>query len=153
MKLQKRIAAQELKCGIGRVRFDPEQLKEIKEAITTFDVKRLISKGTIYKAQKLGVSRARAKHRANQRKKGRQSGHGSRKGKTAARLSPKLTWVRGVRVQRDLIQRMRKSELINNETFKDLYAKIKGGFFRSTNHIKIFLEENDLINKANAKAK
>jgi ribosomal protein L19E len=43
---------------------------------------------------------------------------------------------------------MRERELITNETFKDMYAKIKGGFFRSTNHIKIFLEENDLIKKA-----
>jgi len=148
MKLQKRLAAQELNCGDGRVKFDPTQLKEIKEAITTFDIRRLINKGTIYKEQKLGVSRARAKVRANQRKKGRQTGHGSRKGKHNARLSSKLTWVRGVRTQRALIQRMRERELITNDTFKDMYAKIKGGFFRSTNHIKIFLEENDLIKKA-----
>ena len=148
MKLQKRLAAQELNCGNGRVKFDITQLKEIKEAITTFDIRRLINKGTIYKEQKIGVSRARAKVRANQRKKGRQTGHGSRKGKHNARLSSKLTWVRGVRAQRALIQRMRERELITNDTFKDMYAKIKGGFFRSTNHIKIFLEENDLIKKA-----
>jgi len=148
MKLQKRLAAQEMNCGPGRVRFDPTQLKEIKEAITTFDVRRLINKGTIYKVQEQGVSRARAKVRANQRKKGRQTGHGSRKGREAARLPPKLTWIRGVRAQRALIQRMRERELITNDTFKDTYAKIKGGFFRSTNHIKIFLEENDLIKKA-----
>jgi len=148
MKLQKRLAAQELNCGNGRVKFDITQLKEIKEAITTFDIRRLINKGTIYKEQKIGVSRARAKVRANQRKKGRQTGHGSRKGKHNARLSSKLTWVRGVRSQRALIQRMRERELITNDTFKDMYAKIKGGFFRSTNHIKIFLEENDLIKKA-----
>lgn len=148
MKLQKRLAAQEMNCGNGRVRFDPTQLKEIKEAITTFDIRRLINKGIIYKEQDIGVSRARAKVRENQRKKGRQTGHGSRKGKHNARLSSKLTWVRGVRTQRALIQRMKERELITNETFKDAYAKIKGGFFRSTNHIKIFLEENDLIKKA-----
>lgn len=147
MELQKRLAAQALNCGINRVKFNPSKLKEIKEAITSFDIQRLINQGIIDKHQKKGISRARAKQTANQKKKGRQSGHGSRKGTAAARKNPKTEWVRSIRTQRELLKKLRDKKYVSSEDFKDLYAKAKGGFFRSTQHIKIYIEEQDMVKK------
>lgn len=147
MKLQKRLASQVLNCGLGRVRFDPSKLSEIKEAITKFDVLRLINKGTVYKVQEQGVSRARAKQISSQKKKGRRSGHGSRKGKSTARLNPKTQWISNVRSQRTLAKKLKENKLIDNKAFKAIYAKIKGGFFRSTKHVKIYIQEQEMVRK------
>jgi large subunit ribosomal protein L19e len=147
MELQKRLAAQTLGCGPRRVRFDPAKLTEIKEAITTFDIIRLINKGIIYKEQEKGVSRARAKKIAQQKSKGRRSGHGSRKGKENARLNQKTQWINSVRTQRTLIKKLRENNIIDKANFRDLYTKAKGGFFRSTKHIKIYIQEQDMIKK------
>jgi large subunit ribosomal protein L19e len=147
MELQKRLASQVLGCGPKRVRFDPTKLTEIKEAITTFDVTRLINKGIVYRVQAKGVSRARAKKTAMQKSKGRQSGHGSRKGKANARLNQKDHWINSVRTQRTLIKKLRENEIIDKTNFRALYRKVKGGFFRSTKHIKIFIQEQDMIRK------
>src|SRR3989344_5424941 len=151
MDLQKRLGSQVLKCGVGRVRFDPSQLEEIKKAITRFDIQRLVSKGLIYKLQAQGISRSRAKQTASQKRKGRQKGQGSRKGKSTARLNPKTRWVKAVRAQRELLRNLREGGWIDNAGFKELYAKVKGGFFRSVNHIKIYIKEQDLV-KGAAKA-
>src|SRR3990172_7178921 len=134
MELQKRLASQVVGCGPKRVRFNPEKLAEIKEAITTFDVTRLINKGIVYKVQAKGVSRARAKKIAIQKSKGRRSGHGSRKGKANARLNQKTHWINSVRTQRELIKKLRANGIIEKTDFRALYNKVKGGFFRSTNH-------------------
>ncbi len=124
----------------------------LKKAITRFDIQRLINKGMIYKVQSKGISTARAKKTAAQKRKGRQTGHGSRKGKTTARQNPKTKWVQGVRSQRALIQRLRSAQLIDNTSFRELYSKVKGGFFRSAKHIKIFIKEQDMI-KGDSKIK
>lgn len=147
MELQRRLAAQALKCGERRVKFTPGKEKEIKEAITSFDVRRLIKQGVIRKQQEQGISRARAKARAAQRRKGRQRGHGTRKGKAGARERPKDKWMRTVRAQRELLRTLREKGHISTKTFQSLYAKTKGGFFRSRNHIKLYIKEHNLIKK------
>lgn len=147
MDLQRRLAAQVLKCGVKRVRFAKDDLEEVKKAITTFDVRRLVKKGTIKKVQEKGVSRARAKVRSAQKRKGRQSGHGSRKGTTNARASDKSKWINTARAQRALLKRLREKGLISTETFRLLYARVKGGYFRSASHIKIYLRDQKLITR------
>lgn len=147
MNLQKRLAAEVLNCSPKRVHFDPEKLQQIREAITKFDIGNLVKKGTITRVQKQGISRSRAKKLQIQRRKGRRTGHGSRKGPASARLKPKTVWIARVRAQRDLAKRLRSKDLITNESFRILYSKIKGGFFRSTHHIKIYIEEQDMVKK------
>lgn len=147
MRLQKRLAAQLLNCGEGRIRFDTEKISDIKSAITKFDIQQLIEKGIITKLQAKGVSRARAKKIQEQKRKGRRSGHGSRKGKATARKNPKTVWVAMARSQRALIKILREKKHIDKKTFRMLYAKIKGGFFRSAKHIKVYLREQEVIKK------
>jgi large subunit ribosomal protein L19e len=147
MMLQKRLAAKILKCSPQRVWVDPTRLEEIKGAITKFDVRRLIAQGLISKDALYGGSKVRARERQVQRARGRRRGIGSRKGPAGARTPGKETWMARIRAQRDLIKRLRDHELITALTFKQLYNKAKGGFFRSTGHIKIYLEEQKLFLK------
>jgi large subunit ribosomal protein L19e len=147
MKLQKRLAARVMNCSPKRIIFDEAKLDEIKEAITKFDIRRLVNRGIITRKPEQGISKYRARAIRTQKRKNRQVGHGSRKGTANARANDKLQWMRRIRAQRDLLKRMRDHNLISRENFKSMYAKAKGGFFRSTHHIKLFLQEQEMILK------
>lgn len=144
MRLQRRMAAKILKCGEHRVWFDPARLDEIKQAITRTDIKRLIKRGIIKKLPEKGTSRARARKIAQQKKKGRRKGRGSRKG---AKKEGKEQWIKRIRAIRRYLKELRDSGKITKETYKDLYRKAKGGFFKSKNHVKIYLQRNNLFVK------
>ena len=131
LKVQKRIAAQILKCGKNRVGFDPARLEEIKEAITKIDLRGLIKSGAIYARDLNNTSKFHARERKAQKSKGKQKGHGSRKGKATARLNPKREWMNKVRLQRKFLKDLKLKKYLDNNTYRMLYGKIKGGFFRS----------------------
>ena len=147
MMLQKRLAAKLLKCSPTRVWVDPTRLDDVKGAITKFDVRRLISQGVISKDPLYGGSKVRARARQVQRSRGRRRGIGSRKGPAGARTPKKQAWMSQIRAQRDLIKRLRDHDLVTQQTYVQIYNKAKGGFFRSTRHIKIYLEEQGLFLK------
>jgi len=147
LKLQKRLASEVLKCSPKRVIFDNSQLTEIKEGITKGDIRSLIKGKAIKEKQKKGTSRLSAKKRQKQRKKGRQRGPGTKKGTKNARNSQKRQWINKVRKQRIFIKELRDKELISRLTYRQLYLKAKGGFFRSLRHLKIYMNENKLFEK------
>ena len=126
MDLQKRLAADILKCSAKRIVYKSEDLPRIREAITKFDVRNLIKQGLIKKKQVKGVSRARAKKAQIQRRKGRKTGHGSRKAKAGARLNPKDAWIARARAQRGLVKRMRIGGLLSTLDFRTLYMIMIG---------------------------
>jgi large subunit ribosomal protein L19e len=145
MKLQKRLGAAILKCSPKRVWLNPEQLEEIKGAITKFDVRRLIAHGLVKKVPEKGISRIRAKKNQDQRRKGRRKGLGSRKGVATARTPKKESWMNRIRPQRELLKRLKEGEKISNQTYRTLYSKAKGGYFRSARHMKLYMEEHNLF--------
>ena len=149
MKLtnQKRIAAGILKIGMNRIIFDEERLKDIKEAITKEDIRELIKEKAITIKPKKGISSFRSKKRKIQKRKGRRKGPGSRKGRRKARIPKKKEWMNKVRTQRKLIKLLKNEKLIASKTYNMLYRKIKGSFFRSRRHIKLFLDDHSLIVK------
>ena len=147
MKLQRRLAAKVMKCSPKRVVFDETKLTEIKEAITMFDIRRLVNKDTIIRIPVKGISKFRTRKAHAQKRKSRRVGQGSRKGSANARADDKTQWIRKIRAQRELLKRMRNNKHITNPTFKMAYGKAKGGFFRSTRHIKLFLQEQELFLK------
>jgi len=149
MKLstQKRIAAKILNKGKSRVSFLMSALSEIKEAITRGDIRKLAKQGAISEKHQNMQSRARARKSAIQKSKGRQKGHGSRKGKKFARTPRKLTWMFRIRLQRKFLNELKEKELISSKVYHMLRQKAKGGFFRSKRHIKVFLEEHNLVGK------
>ena len=83
----------------------------------------------------------RARKRLMQRRKGRQSGPGSRKGSRGARLSKKRGWINKIRIQREFLRELKVKKIIDEKLYRDFYLKSKGGFFRSKRHIKLYLEE------------
>ena len=71
-KIRKKIAARILKCSPKRVKLDPDEMAEIKEAITKDDLRGLIKDNVIRMIPKKGVSRVRAKEK---QKKNTQENH------------------------------------------------------------------------------
>ncbi len=144
LKNKKEMAARLLNVGTGRVWFDGSRLNDIKSAITKDDLRKLVSEGAILVKQKKGVSRARAIVRIVQRRKGRMSGRGSKKGKRTARAGRKELWVAGIRAQRKLFLELAEKKAIGRDVYRTLREKAKGGFFRSRRHVKLYLTENNL---------
>ncbi|MFH1316102.1 MAG: 50S ribosomal protein L19e [Candidatus Woesearchaeota archaeon] len=145
LNVQKRLAADISKCSPKRIRFDESELELIKESITKMDLRGLLKDKVIRVVQKKGVSRARANKRKTQRIKGRRKGHGSRKGTKKTRNPKKEMWMNKIRLQRKLIKKLRDNELVTKKTYNSLYLKSKGGFFRSKKHLKLYIDEHDLL--------
>jgi len=145
MDVQKRIAAQVLKCSPKRVVFDSTKLKEIKEAITKSDIRGLIIDGFIAKKRMKGISKFRARRNRTQKIKGRRKGHGSRKGKRTARTPKKESWMNRVRKLRIMLKGLKQAKSIENNVYWDLYRKAKGGFFRSKRHLQLYLQDKKLV--------
>ena len=147
LKVQKRLAAQILKCSQKRILFDEQSLDHIKEAITKRDIKSLIADKIIIAKPARGISKVRTHIQKKQKRKGLQKGAGSRKGNPTARYNKKKRWVNYIRVQREFLQELKKKSLITNQTFTEALSKAKGGFFRNKKHLKGYLEENKLFKK------
>jgi large subunit ribosomal protein L19e len=94
---------------------------------------------------KRGSSKVRHRKKLKQKRKGRRSGEGSRKGKKTSRFPRKKEWMLTVRIQRGFIKKLRDKKLIDSATYRNLYRKAKGGFFRSKRHIKLYIGEQNLI--------
>lgn len=145
LDVQRRLAADILKCGRNRIKFDPEKTEEIKEAITKSDIRALIGNGAITKRRTLNTSRFWARKIKGQKRFGRQKGPGSRKGRKTARLNPKRRWINNIRLQRKFIKLMRDKNTITSTAYHELYSKSKGGFFRSLRHLKMYTQERGLF--------
>jgi len=147
LKTQKKIAKSLFNVGMKRIKLDPDNLSEIKEAITKKDIKGLVNKGLIDVLPKRGSSRSRARKILLQKRKGRRKGKGSRKGKLNARLNSKKDWINRIRVLRRFLQRIKEKGMISSKNYKEIYLKAKGGFFRSERHLKTYMNERGLIIK------
>ncbi len=145
LRVQRRLAAAVLNCGLHRVVFNPERLADIKEAITKQDLRLLVADGAISAAPKSGVSRFRARKLLVQRRKGRRQGSGSRSGRATARLSSKRLWINKVRVQRRFLQTLKSKNLVSPAVYSQLRSRVKGGFFRSKRHLQLFITEKGLV--------
>lgn len=142
---QRATSAKILRIGKGKVWFDNTKLDEVKDAITRYDLVKLIRRHVIQKLPKSGGSRVRARHRQIQRRKGRQQGSGTRKGSQGARLPQKSMWMAAIRTQRMFLKTLREKELITSHTYRSVYLKAKGGAFRNKRHLKLYLTEQKLF--------
>jgi len=149
LRNQRRVVATLLKVGEKRVWFDEDRLSDIKEAITKDDLRGLIRGKAIQKKPEKGVSRVRARKIKKQKSKGRQAGKGSRKGKRTSRLSKKEAWIDKIRAQRKLLKELKEKSLLKDSVFREIYMKMKGGFFRSRRHIMLYLKEKDYFKEKN----
>ncbi len=142
---QKKLSSKVFGVGKKRITFDSDKLSEIKEAITRSDIRALGVLKAVKKKQKSSVSRVRARKLLKQKRKGRKTGSGSREGKRTARLGDKRAWINKIRIQRAFAKELRDKKLISVPTYRSIYRKIKGGYFRSKGHVKTYLTDNRLF--------
>lgn len=148
LTLQKKLASQVLKVGKTRVWIDPdkEKQKEVQQAITRVDIKRLVQKGVIKeKPSKVRMPK-------DPLKKKKRKGPGSRKGSAHSRLSKKRKWINTVRPLRALLKELREEDKIDNATYRKLYLLVKGGQFRNRSHMKLYIEQHRMLKKPNKAA-
>jgi len=145
MNTVRRIASQILRAGENRIKFKPEAIKKIGEALTREDVRALIKDGSVFAEEKRGVSRLGGRERAAQHRKGRRFGKGSKKGTQSARLHPKISWMAKMRVQRALIRSMFESGQVTHETYRKIYMMVKGNSFKGVKMLEIYLKDNKLL--------
>lgn len=144
LRLQKKIAAQILKCGEDRVWVDPEAAEDVAAAATKEDLRELIGE-SIKKKPAKGQTRTRTKKIHEQKSKGRRKGDGSRKGRKGARITSKRLWVIRIRALRRRLRYLRDYGMIDRSTYRMLYRKAKGGEFRNVAHLNSYLEARELV--------
>ena len=145
MKNKKQLAGKIMSISPNKVKFAFDALEDIKKAITRADLRGLIAIGKISKRGTNEQSRVRARKIAVQKRKGRRSGAGSKKGKKHSIVTKKEKWISKVRIQRVFLKELRERKLITVKDYRDLYRKSKGGYFRNKRHIKLYLTEHKLI--------
>ncbi|MCJ7478855.1 MAG: 50S ribosomal protein L19e [Candidatus Nanohaloarchaeota archaeon QJJ-7] len=130
---QKRMAADVLDVGEGRVWIDPDRVDDVDGAITKQDIRNLIESGVIKKKQKDGTSRQETE---------KDKGPGSRKGHAGARKSDKDKWKEKIRALRKDLKEMREEGEISSSEYRELYDMASGGYFRNTKHMELYIEKN-----------
>jgi large subunit ribosomal protein L19e len=129
---QRRLAAQILKVGQGRVWIDPDSIDLVEVAITREEIRKLIHEGAIKSLPEKGVSRSRARVLHAKRKKGLRKGAGHKSGSAQAKISRKDVWMNKIRVLRRKLREWRENKAITESTYRELYSMAGSGVFKST---------------------
>ena len=145
LRNQRRMAASILKCGESRVWMDHDRIDEIAKAVTKSDIRVLIGGKAIKSRQIKGISDGRKKFNTKQRKKGRRTGHGSRKGARYARLPRKERWIRTIRPIREYLKTLRDEKKIDKATYRRYYMRAKGGEFRNKHHLQTHMTTDGIL--------
>ena len=148
LKNQRRMAAEILDCGENRVWIDPNRAEDLSDAITRADIRTAIESGTIKALPKAGISQGRTRYNKAQRKKGRQRGPGSRKGRAGARSPTKRDWIQTIRPLRAELRELRDSGKISKHVYREFYMKAKGGVFKSRAHLLTHLKSEGHLQEA-----
>ncbi|MAL52349.1 MAG: 50S ribosomal protein L19e [Euryarchaeota archaeon] len=133
---QKRLAAKILGCGVHRVWINSDYIDMVASAVQTEDIREFIDQGIIKAKPVKGTSRARARVRLEQKRKGRRKGQGKRQGTANARNPRKNRWMRTIRAQRRVLKELRTDGTLDAAGYRHYYLKAKGGSYRSIAHMR-----------------
>lgn len=148
LKKQRQLAARALGVSKKRVKFTSPQSgsqEELRDIISRESVRELLGEGKITKQPKNGISKTRVKHVKEQKKKGRRQGQGKRKGTQKARSSPKKEWIKKIRALRSQLRELKDQGQIDSSTYRMMYKRAKGNFFRNKRHMLFYLRQNEYI--------
>ena len=129
---QRRLAAQILKVGQGRVWIDPDSIDAVETVITREEIRKLIHEGVIKSLPEKGVSRGRARVLHTKRKKGLRKGPGQKSGSAQAKISRKDAWMNKIRALRRKLREWKESRAITESAYRQLYVMAGSGVFKST---------------------
>lgn len=127
--------------GVGRIRFDPEKLDNITDAITRADIRGLMTANAIRVVPARGTSHGRADAKRAQRKK-RGTTAGSKRGRQGARVGKKENHVARVRALRRLLKIAKERKEISNAEFWRLYGRVGGNLVRNKAHLRSLIAES-----------
>jgi len=144
LRSQRRLAAEILKVGEGRVWVDSNRTEDVEAAITREDIRKLIHEGVIQRLPKQGVSRARAKVLRKKKKKGLRRGPGGKSGASQARVSKKEAWMKKIRPLRKKLRELKTSRAISESVYRQLYNMAGSGVFESTSDLERFIKTRGL---------
>ncbi len=136
LKYKKELAARLAGVGVSRIRFDPDKLELISDAVTRRDIERLIRSGAIKILPEKGVSRARARERPKRR------GPGRRKGGKYAKVPRKRRWINKIRALRRELKSMKEKGWLDTRTYRELYKGLSR--FSSVAHLRSFVKREIL---------
>ena len=144
LRSQRRLAAEILKVGEGRVWIDPDRTEDVEAAITREEIKKLIHEGIIQSPPKKGVSRSRAKVLKKKKKKGLRRGPGGKSGSARAKISKKQAWMKKIRPLRKKLRELKASRAITESVYRQLYDMAGSGVFESTADLERYIRTRGL---------
>lgn len=144
---QRRLAAEILKAGEGRVWIDPNRTEEVEIAITREEIRKLIQEGAIRSLPKRGVSRARARVHHEKRKKGLRRGPGRKTGSSKAIMPKKRAWMNKIRTLRGKLRELKEKRVITESTYRQLYNTAGSGAFKSAAELERYIKARGLWRK------
>jgi len=135
LHLQRRLASSIIGVGQKRVWMDPNEVNEIALANSRRAVSKLIKDHFIIKKKIRMHSRQRARLRLEEKRLGRHSGLGKRRGCQEARMPVKVLWMRRQRTLRRLLKKYREAKKIDKYLYHDLYLGCKASQYKSKKNL------------------
>jgi len=147
LRSQRRLAAEILKVGEGRVWIDPNRTEDVEAAITREEIRKLVHEGIIRSLPEKGVSRARARVLQEKKRKGLRRGPGRKSGTTRARVSKKQAWMKKIRPLRKKLRELKASRSITESVYRQLYNMAGSGVFESAADVERYIRTRGLWRK------
>jgi len=144
LKSQRRLAAEILKIGEGRVWIDPERIDYVESAITREEIKKLIHEKVVQSIPEKGISRARARVFAEKRKKGLRRGPGGKSGPARSKISKKQAWMNRIRPVRRRLRELKDSRAITESVYRKMYDMSESGAFESKADLERYIRAHGL---------
>jgi large subunit ribosomal protein L19e len=144
LKSQRRLAAEIMKVGEGRVWIDPERIDYVEAAITRDEIRKLIHEGVVKSLPERGISRARARVLKEKRKKGLRRGAGGKSGSARSKISKKQAWINRIRPLRKRMRELRDSRAITESVYRKLYDMSESGVFESKADLERYIKTHDM---------
>jgi len=143
----RKIAAKVIGCGKNKIWFDPTEATALSEGKTPEQVSKMIDDGLIIRRPDIGHSRGRARQYRLEKSKGRHMGLGRRRGTKNARFSTRKIWMLRIRAIRKELKLQREEGKINRTTYREMYLKAKGGYFKNSRLLKEYIVAEELKKK------